>query len=94
MRDHAVYCSTKSALDMLSKVMALELGQHKVRIHLFIVYFEIYSYFFFATDPSKLCESDSCAYGNGKAGKIKIKRRYFMIHRMNKISDCRVGQIP
>nr|CAH0111916.1 unnamed protein product [Daphnia galeata] len=33
LRDHAVYCSTKSALDMLSKVMALELGQHKIRVN-------------------------------------------------------------
>ncbi|NWW87817.1 DER reductase, partial [Rhynochetos jubatus] len=33
LRDHAVYCSTKSALDMLSKVMALELGPHKIRVN-------------------------------------------------------------
>lgn len=31
LKDHAVYCSTKAALDMLCKVMALELGQHKVK---------------------------------------------------------------
>lgn len=30
IRDHTVYCSTKAALDMVSRVMALELGQHKV----------------------------------------------------------------
>lgn len=28
--NHAVYCSTKSAVDKLTKVMALELGQYKV----------------------------------------------------------------
>ncbi|XP_054702099.1 L-xylulose reductase isoform X1 [Grus americana] len=33
LRDHAVYCSTKSALDMLSKVMAMELGPHKIRVN-------------------------------------------------------------
>ncbi|XP_039357409.1 L-xylulose reductase [Mauremys reevesii] len=33
LRDHAVYCSTKSALDMLTKVMALELGPHKIRVN-------------------------------------------------------------
>ncbi|KAM6376756.1 LOW QUALITY PROTEIN: L-xylulose reductase [Pluvialis apricaria] len=33
LQDHAVYCSTKSALDMLSKVMALELGPHKIRVN-------------------------------------------------------------
>lgn len=33
LAEHAVYCSTKGALDMLSKVMALELGKHKVKIH-------------------------------------------------------------
>ena len=30
LKDHTLYCSTKSALDMLTKVMALELGPHKV----------------------------------------------------------------
>lgn len=30
LRDHTVYCATKAALDMTSKVMALELGPHKV----------------------------------------------------------------
>jgi len=34
LRDHAVYCGTKAALDSISKVMALELGQHKVYIWL------------------------------------------------------------
>uniref|UniRef100_A0A8C4J0G2 Dicarbonyl and L-xylulose reductase n=1 Tax=Dromaius novaehollandiae TaxID=8790 RepID=A0A8C4J0G2_DRONO len=33
LRDHAVYCCTKSALDMLSKVMAMELGPHKIRVN-------------------------------------------------------------
>uniref|UniRef100_A0A8C3YPJ5 L-xylulose reductase n=1 Tax=Catagonus wagneri TaxID=51154 RepID=A0A8C3YPJ5_9CETA len=31
--DHSVYCSTKGALDMLTKVMALELGPHKIRVN-------------------------------------------------------------
>jgi len=30
LSEHATYCATKGALDMLSKVMALELGKHKV----------------------------------------------------------------
>lgn len=30
LKDHTVYCGTKAALDMVSKVMALELGPHKV----------------------------------------------------------------
>ncbi|XP_038160440.1 L-xylulose reductase [Cyprinodon tularosa] len=33
LRDHAVYCSTKGALDMLTKVMALELGPHQIRVN-------------------------------------------------------------
>lgn len=33
LRDHAVYCATKAALDMLSKVMALELGPHQIRVN-------------------------------------------------------------
>uniref|UniRef100_A0A0B7B8J0 Ketoreductase domain-containing protein n=1 Tax=Arion vulgaris TaxID=1028688 RepID=A0A0B7B8J0_9EUPU len=31
VRDHAVYCSTKGAVDSLTTVMALELGPHKIR---------------------------------------------------------------
>ncbi|KAK3751044.1 hypothetical protein RRG08_044622 [Elysia crispata] len=33
LQDHAVYCSTKGAVDSLTSVMALELGPHKVREH-------------------------------------------------------------
>ncbi|XP_076743281.1 L-xylulose reductase isoform X2 [Maylandia zebra] len=33
LREHAVYCATKAALDMLSKVMALELGPHQIRVN-------------------------------------------------------------
>uniref|UniRef100_A0A3B3Z2K5 Dicarbonyl/L-xylulose reductase n=2 Tax=Poecilia mexicana TaxID=48701 RepID=A0A3B3Z2K5_9TELE len=33
LRDHTVYCSTKGALDMLTKVMALELGPHQIRVN-------------------------------------------------------------
>ncbi|KAA8581166.1 hypothetical protein FQN60_008532 [Etheostoma spectabile] len=33
LRDHAVYCATKAALDMLTKVMALELGPHQIRVN-------------------------------------------------------------
>ncbi|XP_020670205.3 L-xylulose reductase [Pogona vitticeps] len=33
LSDHTVYCSTKSALDMLTKSMALELGPHKIRVN-------------------------------------------------------------
>ncbi|XP_046389464.1 L-xylulose reductase [Ischnura elegans] len=33
LQDHSVYCATKGALDMLSKVMALELGPHKIRVN-------------------------------------------------------------
>ncbi|XP_072522837.1 L-xylulose reductase [Salminus brasiliensis] len=32
-KDHAVYCATKGALDMLTRVMALELGPHQVRVN-------------------------------------------------------------
>ncbi|KAI4878477.1 hypothetical protein NFI96_018336 [Prochilodus magdalenae] len=32
-KDHAVYCATKGALDMLTKVMALELGPHNIRVN-------------------------------------------------------------
>jgi len=31
LKDHAVYCSTKGAVDSLTTVMALELGPHKIR---------------------------------------------------------------
>ncbi|XP_068160615.1 L-xylulose reductase isoform X1 [Antennarius striatus] len=33
LRDHAMYCATKGALDMLTKVMALELGPHQIRVN-------------------------------------------------------------
>ena len=33
LRDHAVYCASKGALDMLSKTMALELGPHNIRVN-------------------------------------------------------------
>ncbi|XP_023197145.1 L-xylulose reductase isoform X2 [Xiphophorus maculatus] len=33
LRDHTVYCATKGALDMLTKVMALELGPHQIRVN-------------------------------------------------------------
>ncbi|XP_029416933.1 L-xylulose reductase isoform X2 [Nannospalax galili] len=33
LTNHSVYCSTKSALDMLTKMMALELGPHKIRVN-------------------------------------------------------------
>ncbi|XP_036403186.1 L-xylulose reductase [Megalops cyprinoides] len=32
-KDHAVYCATKAALDMLTKVMALELGPYQIRVN-------------------------------------------------------------
>jgi L-xylulose reductase len=31
--DHAAYCASKGALDMLSSVMALELGPHQIRVN-------------------------------------------------------------
>jgi len=31
--DHAAYCASKGALDMLTKVMALELGPHQIRVN-------------------------------------------------------------
>uniref|UniRef100_UPI00398F101F L-xylulose reductase n=1 Tax=Pristiophorus japonicus TaxID=55135 RepID=UPI00398F101F len=33
LKDHAVYCASKGAVDMLTKVMALELGPHKIRVN-------------------------------------------------------------
>lgn len=33
LTNHSVYCSTKGALDMLTKTMALELGPHKIRVN-------------------------------------------------------------
>ncbi|KAJ8363676.1 hypothetical protein SKAU_G00125070 [Synaphobranchus kaupii] len=32
-KDHTVYCTTKAALDMLTKVMALELGPYQIRVN-------------------------------------------------------------
>ncbi|XP_057683018.1 L-xylulose reductase-like isoform X2 [Corythoichthys intestinalis] len=33
LKNHAVYCATKAALDMLTKAMALELGPHQIRVN-------------------------------------------------------------
>ncbi|KYN42335.1 L-xylulose reductase, partial [Trachymyrmex septentrionalis] len=33
LKDHAVYCMSKAALDMLTKTMALEVGPHNIRIN-------------------------------------------------------------
>lgn len=33
LRDHAAYCASKGALDLLTKVMALELGAHGIRVN-------------------------------------------------------------
>lgn len=33
LRDHSVYCSTKAAVDGLTRVMALELGAHQIRVN-------------------------------------------------------------
>ncbi|XP_054565896.1 L-xylulose reductase [Eptesicus fuscus] len=33
LTNHGVYCATKGAMDMLTKVMALELGPHKIRVN-------------------------------------------------------------
>ncbi len=33
LRDHAAYCASKGGLDMLTKVMALELGPHQIRVN-------------------------------------------------------------
>ncbi|XP_077482108.1 L-xylulose reductase [Stigmatopora argus] len=33
LKNHTVYCATKAALDMLTKMMALELGPHQIRVN-------------------------------------------------------------
>ena len=33
LRDHAAYCASKAALDQLTRVMALELGPHRIRVN-------------------------------------------------------------
>uniref|UniRef100_A0A1B6KAD0 L-xylulose reductase n=1 Tax=Graphocephala atropunctata TaxID=36148 RepID=A0A1B6KAD0_9HEMI len=33
LKDHVAYCGTKSALDSISRVMALELSPHKIRVN-------------------------------------------------------------
>ncbi|GLG99580.1 Dehydrogenase/reductase SDR family protein 7-like [Gryllus bimaculatus] len=33
LADHTVYCGTKAAVDQISKVMALELGPHNIRVN-------------------------------------------------------------
>lgn len=33
LRDHAAYCASKGALDQLTRVMAEELGEHKIRVN-------------------------------------------------------------
>ncbi|CAL7936368.1 unnamed protein product [Xylocopa violacea] len=33
LKDHAVYCASKGAVDMLSKTMALELGPYNIRVN-------------------------------------------------------------
>lgn len=33
LKEHAVYASTKGAVDQLTKIMALELGPHKIRVN-------------------------------------------------------------
>ena len=33
LADHAAYCASKGALDLLTKVMALELGPHQIRVN-------------------------------------------------------------
>ncbi|XP_070381096.1 L-xylulose reductase-like isoform X1 [Dermacentor albipictus] len=33
LANHAVYCASKAALDQLTRVMALELGPHKIRVN-------------------------------------------------------------
>ncbi|XP_078349045.1 L-xylulose reductase-like [Oculina patagonica] len=33
LKDHTLYCSTKAAMDMFTKSLALELGPHKIRVN-------------------------------------------------------------
>jgi len=33
LKDHTLYCSTKAAMDMFTKSLALELGLHKIRVN-------------------------------------------------------------
>ncbi|XP_023331818.1 L-xylulose reductase isoform X1 [Eurytemora carolleeae] len=33
LKDHVLYCGTKGALDIMSKVMGLELGEHGIRVN-------------------------------------------------------------
>ncbi|XP_035722568.1 L-xylulose reductase-like [Vespa mandarinia] len=33
LKDHTIYCSSKGAVDMLTKMMALELGPHQIRVN-------------------------------------------------------------
>lgn len=33
LKDHTLYCSTKAAMDMFTKTMALELGPYKIRVN-------------------------------------------------------------
>ncbi|XP_023676230.1 L-xylulose reductase [Paramormyrops kingsleyae] len=33
LKDHALYCATKGALDMLTRVMSLELGPYQIRVN-------------------------------------------------------------
>ena len=33
LTDHATYCASKGALDQLTRVMALELGPHQIRVN-------------------------------------------------------------
>jgi len=35
LKDHTVYCASKAALDMITRVMALELGCHKVCVEFY-----------------------------------------------------------
>ncbi|CAF4554083.1 unnamed protein product, partial [Rotaria sp. Silwood1] len=33
LKDHSIYCSSKAAVDSLTRVMALELGPHQIRVN-------------------------------------------------------------